>query len=298
MSISTPIGTSYAERATSLVVRVDQDSWGSVSPSLYETARVLSAAPWLPEEPRRITYLLEQQASDGSWGEGPLPYRLLPTLSGVEAALAVLRRGTASAEVTGRLTAAVNRGLDALRSLPSAGPRPDTAAAEILVPSLVAKINEKLDSLITGGDIPGFGGPQLPVPGASTRRHLLPWPGGTSRRAACPSSFTTRSRAWTATYHRLSSLTSTACWAARRPPPRHGQRGSPLLPLRPSMTSPQWRSATTVSSPRPRPSAWSNGSGSPPRWRAPTCPLPLFPLSVGGPRRSTIRKAYAVRPAS
>ncbi|MFJ9680458.1 prenyltransferase/squalene oxidase repeat-containing protein [Streptomyces sp. NPDC101194] len=165
MSISTPIGTSYAERATDLVARVNQDRWGSVRPSLYETARVLSAAPWLPEESRRITYLLEQQAPDGSWGEGPLPYRLLPTLSGVEAALAVLRRGTPSVEVTGRLTAAVNRGLDVLRSLPSAGPWPDTAAAEILVPSLVAKINGKLDSLVTGGDMPGFGGPRLPVPG-------------------------------------------------------------------------------------------------------------------------------------
>ncbi|WP_405719390.1 prenyltransferase/squalene oxidase repeat-containing protein [Streptomyces sp. NBC_00046] len=165
MSISTPVGTSYAERATSLVARTDQDRWGSVGPSLYETARVLSAAPWLPGEPRRITYLLEQQAPDGSWGEGPPPYRLLPTLSGVEAALAVLRRGTASAEVTGRLTAAVNRGLDVLRSLPRMGPWPDTAAAEILVPGLVAEINKTLDSLTTGGDTPGYGGPRLPVPG-------------------------------------------------------------------------------------------------------------------------------------
>lgn len=98
-------------------------------------------------------------------GEGPPPYRLLPTLSGVEAALAVLRRGTASAEVTGRLTAAVNRGLDVLRSLPRMGPWPDTAAAEILVPGLVAEINKTLDSLTTGGDTPGYGGPRLPVPG-------------------------------------------------------------------------------------------------------------------------------------
>ncbi|GGV94762.1 hypothetical protein GCM10015535_60800 [Streptomyces gelaticus] len=165
MSISTPIGTSYAERATSLVTRADQDGWGSVGPSLYETTRVLSAAPWLPGEPRRITYLLEQQAPDGSWGEGPLPYRLLPTLSGVEAALAVLQRGTTSAEVTARLTAAVNRGLDVLRSLPPVCPWPDTAAAEILVPSLVAEINEKLGSLTTGEDMPGIGGPLLPVPG-------------------------------------------------------------------------------------------------------------------------------------
>ncbi|MFF8717171.1 prenyltransferase/squalene oxidase repeat-containing protein [Streptomyces sp. NPDC015184] len=165
MSISTSIGTSYAERATSLVARADQDGWGSVGPSLYETTRVLSAAPWLPGEPRRITYLLEQQASDGSWGEGPLPYRLLPTLSGVEAALAVLQRGTTSAEVTVRLTAAVNRGLDVLRSLPPVCPWPDTAAAEILVPSLVAEINEKLGSLTTSEDMPGIGGPLLPVPG-------------------------------------------------------------------------------------------------------------------------------------
>ncbi|MFD9603691.1 prenyltransferase [Streptomyces sp. NBC_01224] len=165
MSISTPIGTSYAERATSLVARVDQDRWGSVRPSLYETARVLSAAPWLPGEPLRISYLLEQQAPDGSWGEGPLPYRLLPTLSGVEAALAVLRRGTTSAEVTGRLTAAVNRGLDVLRSLPPVCPWPDTAAAEILVPSLVAEINEKLNSLTTGEHTPDFGGLRLSVPG-------------------------------------------------------------------------------------------------------------------------------------
>ncbi|MFJ1551938.1 prenyltransferase/squalene oxidase repeat-containing protein [Streptomyces sp. NPDC088246] len=165
MSISTPIGTSYTERATSLVARADQDRWGSVGPSLYETARVLSAAPWLPGEPRRITYLLEQQAPDGSWGEGPLPYRLLPTLSAVEAALAVLRRGTAPAEVTGRLTTAANRGLDVLRALPPVCPWPDTAAAEILVPSLVAGINEKLGSLTTSEDIPGISGPRLPVPG-------------------------------------------------------------------------------------------------------------------------------------
>lgn len=98
-------------------------------------------------------------------GEGPLPYRLLPTLSGVEAALAVLRRGTASAEGTGRLTTAVNRGLDVLRSLPPVGPWPDTAAAEILVPSLIAKINEKLGSPATGEDMPSFGGRRLAVPG-------------------------------------------------------------------------------------------------------------------------------------
>ncbi|MFD5113116.1 prenyltransferase/squalene oxidase repeat-containing protein [Streptomyces sp. NPDC058391] len=150
------MSTTYAEQAIRLVARTDQDRWGSVRPSLYETARVISAAPWLPGEPRRITYLLEEQASDGSWGEGPQPYRLLPTLSAVEAALAVLRRGAMSAEVTQRLAGAVNRGLAALRALPAAGPWPDTAAAEILVPGLVARINEQLDLAATDG-IPGLG---------------------------------------------------------------------------------------------------------------------------------------------
>lgn len=164
MSTSTPISTSYAAQAADLVAAADRDSWGSVRPSLYETARVLSVAPWLPGEPRRIAYLLEQQAPDGSWGEGPEPYRLLPTLSGVEAALAVLRRGATSAEITGRLTTAVNRGLAALRALPPAGPWPDTAAAEILVPSLTARINEGLGSPAADG-IPGVDDPGLPVPG-------------------------------------------------------------------------------------------------------------------------------------
>ncbi|MFI6690784.1 prenyltransferase/squalene oxidase repeat-containing protein [Streptomyces sp. NPDC050433] len=140
----TVVNATYSEQAADLVARIDQDRWGSVRPSLYETARVISAAPWLPGEPRRITYLLNEQAPDGSWGEGPERYRLLPTLSGVEAALALLRRGATSGETARRLATAVDRGLAALRALPQAGPWPDTAAAEILVPSLVAKIHERI----------------------------------------------------------------------------------------------------------------------------------------------------------
>ncbi|MEY9948520.1 prenyltransferase/squalene oxidase repeat-containing protein [Kitasatospora sp. GAS1066B] len=160
--------TAYAEQATRLVARVDQDGWGSVRPSLYETARVISAAPWLPGEPRRLDYLLQAQAPDGSWGEGPEPYRLLPTLSAVEAALAVLLRGAGSDQVGARLRAAVEKGIAALRLLPSAGPWPDTAAAELLVPSLVSRINEQLDLAATEG-LAGLGpwqaGPRLAVPG-------------------------------------------------------------------------------------------------------------------------------------
>ncbi|WP_330177313.1 prenyltransferase [Streptomyces sp. NBC_01498] len=167
----TVVHTTYPEQAAQLLARIDQDPWGSVRPSLYETARVISAAPWLPGEPQRIAYLLNEQAPDGSWGEGPERYRLLPTLSAVEAALAVLRRGNTSAGTTRRLTASVDRGLAALRALPPAGPWPDTAAAEILVPSLVARIHEQIALLAddrtdhgtaaTGGWLPGPG-PALP----------------------------------------------------------------------------------------------------------------------------------------
>lgn len=153
----TVVNATHPELAAQLVARIDKDGLGSVRPSLYETARVISAAPWLPGEPRRLAYLLNAQAPDGSWGEGPERYRLLPTLSGVEAALAVLRRGAPSTETTRRLTAAVDRGLAALRALPRSGPWPDTAAAEILVPALFAKIHHHI-ALITDEATPALDG--------------------------------------------------------------------------------------------------------------------------------------------
>lgn len=165
---TTQLSTTYVQQATRLVARVDQDGWGDVRPSLYETARVLSLAPWLPGEPRRLAHLLEEQAPDGSWGEGPQPYRLLPTLSAVEAVLAVLLRGAESEQDGARLMATAQRGLAALRALPPAGPWPDTAAAEILVPGLVARINEQLELAAADGR-PQLGqwrpGPRLAVPG-------------------------------------------------------------------------------------------------------------------------------------
>ncbi|MFE2023185.1 prenyltransferase/squalene oxidase repeat-containing protein [Streptomyces sp. NPDC059499] len=162
-----PAGTTFPEQATDLVARVDRDRWGKVRPSLYETARVISAAPWLPGEARRVGYLLDEQASDGSWGDGPEPYRLLPTLSAVEAALAVLRRGAVSGDVRARLTGAAARGLTALRALPPHGPWPDTAAAELLVPSLISEVNGHL--AVATEEIPGLDGgavaDRLAIPG-------------------------------------------------------------------------------------------------------------------------------------
>jgi hypothetical protein len=146
--------------AAALVASVHRDPWGSVRPSLYETARVLSLAPWLDGADTRLAFVLDRQAADGSWGEGPVRYRLLPTLSAVEALLAQVRRAPAAAPAARPAAAAAN-GLAALRALPSTGPWPDTAAAEILVPALLARVHRHLDELAGDTDAPTVLGPWI-----------------------------------------------------------------------------------------------------------------------------------------
>ncbi|WP_051845333.1 prenyltransferase/squalene oxidase repeat-containing protein [Streptomyces sp. NRRL S-813] len=136
---------SYVKRAQKLITSVDNDPWGSVLPSVYETSRVASWTPWLEGHERRLAWLLDQQSADGSWGEGPAPYRLLPTLGVTEALLSTLRQDTAPGVSRERLAAAVANGLAALRDLSRSGAWPDTAAIEILVPDLVVLIHEHLD---------------------------------------------------------------------------------------------------------------------------------------------------------
>ncbi|MDX3763129.1 prenyltransferase/squalene oxidase repeat-containing protein [Streptomyces sp. AK02-04a] len=139
----------YALQTSRLLEAVNADPWGQVRPSPYETARVISLAPWLHGQDDRISWLLNQQSRYGTWGEGTHPYQLIPTLSAVEAALALLGRdherllhGTHN-----RLVTAVTRGLTALAAFPCAGRHPDTAAAEFIVPALVADVNLHLDRL-------------------------------------------------------------------------------------------------------------------------------------------------------
>lgn len=78
-----------AELVTDLMVR----PWGTVSPSVYETGRLVSLAPWLVGHPERVRFLLNGQQSDGRWG-GPEGYALVPTLSATEALLCAVSRGS------------------------------------------------------------------------------------------------------------------------------------------------------------------------------------------------------------
>ncbi|MFC8016591.1 prenyltransferase/squalene oxidase repeat-containing protein [[Kitasatospora] papulosa] len=164
----------YGSQAGRLVADIDHDPWGSVRASLYETARVVSLAPGLPGHGPRLTWLLEQQMKDGSWGEGPAPYRLLPTLSAVEALLSAVRSDAPSGTGREQLAAAAAAGLAAVLELPPAGPWPDTAAIEILVPSLIVQINEHLGrhSIEATSSLgPWARGPRLDVPHGFARRH-------------------------------------------------------------------------------------------------------------------------------
>ncbi|PZG10950.1 hypothetical protein C1J01_35520 [Nonomuraea aridisoli] len=114
--------------------------WGQVSPSVYETGRIVTLAPWLVGQRERVAYLLDAQRGDGGWG-APDGYGLVPTLSATEALLTAAERGDGDPAV---LMPAARAGLDALREVLRDPPElPDTPAIELIVPHLVALINER-----------------------------------------------------------------------------------------------------------------------------------------------------------
>lgn len=157
--------------AGQLVAGLMARPWGEVSCSVYETGRLVTLAPWLLGHAERVGYLLAEQREDGGWGGGPEGYRLVPTLSATEALLAELRSGVAAGADSSSLTRAVVGGLGWLsrwlgdpgdRALGSvadaAGTLPDMPAIELIVPALVALINERLRELRetgpAGADLP------------------------------------------------------------------------------------------------------------------------------------------------
>ncbi len=148
--------------AATLVSEISSDAYGVVSPSVYETARLVTLAPWLAGHPQRVLFLLRSQRRDGSWG-GPDGYGLVPTLSATEALLTSLRRwhhgGNSPPGDYADMVSAADRGLHRLFRWLRADGRvtlPDTIAAEIVVPALIEQVNVHLDGFtpqaVTGLD--------------------------------------------------------------------------------------------------------------------------------------------------
>ncbi|GLZ15161.1 hypothetical protein Acsp04_53960 [Actinomadura sp. NBRC 104425] len=152
-STQEPSGTEadLAAAARELVGGLLAEPWGQVSPSIYETGKLVTLAPWLTGHGRRVRYLLSTQRPDGGWG-APGGYAMVPTLSAVEALLTSLDRdkGAAQAAEPGELLVAADRGLRMLeRLLPAldADGVPDMPAVDLIAASLVDSINRRLDEL-------------------------------------------------------------------------------------------------------------------------------------------------------
>ncbi|MCT9933260.1 hypothetical protein N5079_23905 [Planotetraspora sp. A-T 1434] len=122
--------------------------WGTVSPSVYETGRLVTLAPWLTGHSERVAYLIAGQGADGGWG-APDGYALVPTLSATEALLCAMRRRDPGADHVA-VAAAASRGLRVLfrwLGAPAGLHLPDLPAIELTVPSLIAMINRHLDEM-------------------------------------------------------------------------------------------------------------------------------------------------------
>ncbi|WP_433464827.1 prenyltransferase/squalene oxidase repeat-containing protein [Spirillospora sp. CA-128828] len=154
-----PRGGEPAGAARELVGQLLAHPWGQVSPSVYETGRLVTFAPWLSAHDRRVSYLLETQRPDGRWGAPDDGYALIPTLSAVEAILSELtdaggeRRGRrATSFHRHRLVRAAALGLRAITTR-MCGPSgaalelPDLPAIELTAPALTERISASLARL-------------------------------------------------------------------------------------------------------------------------------------------------------
>ncbi|MEU5876799.1 prenyltransferase/squalene oxidase repeat-containing protein [Spirillospora sp. NPDC047279] len=90
--------TDVAALVAELIAGLVAVPWGQVSPSVYETGRLVTHTPWLTGHGRRVAYLLATQRPDGGWGLPDDGYALVPSLSAIEALLSVLSRRSEHAD--------------------------------------------------------------------------------------------------------------------------------------------------------------------------------------------------------
>ncbi|MEW9532458.1 prenyltransferase/squalene oxidase repeat-containing protein [Microbispora sp. NPDC049125] len=146
-ALASPKAVDVAAAADDLVSDLMLRPWGTVSPSVYETARLVSLAPWLIGHRERLDFLLRTQQPDGHWGR-PDGYGLVPTLSATEALLSSLGRPGRTDDEAMILAADLGLRWTLRRLAEDEGPAfPDTPAIELIVPSLIELVNGHLDRL-------------------------------------------------------------------------------------------------------------------------------------------------------
>jgi halimadienyl-diphosphate synthase len=171
--------TDLAATAQRLVAGLMADPLGQISPSVYETARLVTLAPWLTGHAERVRRLLSTQRADGRWLTTIPGYTVVPTLSATEALLAVLRDPDPRIPGVTRdeLAAAADRGLRALLPLldgERSFPLPDMPAIEHISPPLIEMINGHLDELEPWRDGPRLRpSPQMAPETAALVRAML-----------------------------------------------------------------------------------------------------------------------------
>ena len=156
---------------TELLTEAVANPAGTMSPSVYETARLVRTAPWLDGHSARCDFLLRTQRPDGWWGQ-PDGYDLVPTLSATEALLHELDQPAVDSgrPPTARIARAALQGLWALSDRLRAdrlAAMPDTIAAELIVPWLIDELNDRLAT--TGGRL---GATEVHVPDGVDRQPL------------------------------------------------------------------------------------------------------------------------------
>ncbi|RIV36950.1 prenyltransferase [Micromonospora radicis] len=169
--VGTAPGATPADAARDVLRQLAHQPYGQVSNSVYETGRLVADAPWLDGHGHRLTYLLAEQGADGSWGPAG-GYALVPTASAVEALLAALVRPhpTGPGPTRTEVVTAATRGVAALsRRLGDGGSRPDTPAADLIVPALATRIDAHLAEL-HGADGSALSGAPRALPPVDRRR--------------------------------------------------------------------------------------------------------------------------------
>ncbi|TDC92219.1 prenyltransferase/squalene oxidase repeat-containing protein [Actinomadura sp. 7K507] len=155
---SVPPALDLAAGARELIRGLHENPWGQVSPSVYETGRLVTLAPWLAGHRERLRFLLASQRSDGAWGALG-GYSLVPTLSATEGILSELRNRNSDID-DHILRKAADHGLQALTTLlegVSSRSIPDMPAVELISAHLTCLINDHL----AGPDGTSPGPPEL-----------------------------------------------------------------------------------------------------------------------------------------